>query len=139
MAFLIKNVTPANRSGAAIGSVTASVPEPSSYRWSKKDLSGPDAGRSVSMDMVKLMRGKARTLDLEWKGLGFSQVSSLLNAFDHEYILLTYYDALTGNDQTKHFYMGDMTVDVYSTLGGGLTRTVSFNCIQSKVDKFSPT
>ena len=139
MAFLINNVTPANRSGAAIGSTVSNVPEPSSYKWYKRDLSGPDAGRSISMDMVKLMRGKARTLELEWRGLGFSQVSPLLKAFDHEYIILTYYDALTGNNQTKHFYMGDMTVDVYSTINGGLTRTVSFNCIQSKVDKVSPT
>ena len=125
---------PCSQSGVEYGTAVTNIPELSSYKWGKQDLSGSDAGRTMSLVMWKNLKGKTRTLDLEWRGVKASALAPLLQAFDHEYFKLTYRDALT-NTCTGVFYAGDFEGELgHATLHGGVWERVSFNVIQAVPD-----
>ena len=46
-------------------------------------------------------------IDLEWVGVSDEDASTILTAFDPEYVNLTYHDAKTNTNMTKNFYTGD--------------------------------
>ncbi len=106
----ITEVTPATASGTSNGTTVTNLPAGSMGDWSKQDLSAPGAGRLESGRMLKKRIGKADRLDLEWRGLTRAETSTVLKAFDHEYVNVKYLDAKAGTLVEKHFYTGDMTV-----------------------------
>jgi len=106
--LIIKSVQPATASGAPYGQKITDLPAVSDAKWSKVDLSAPDAGRVESGRMLKKRRGKVDRYDLEWRGLSASDASKVLKAFDSEYVQIEYYSPIHGSDVTKHFYVGDM-------------------------------
>ena len=108
MSLPIEKVTPANAKGTSNGTPVTNLPAPSKSDWSKQDLSAPDAGRLESGRMLKKRVGKVDRLDLEWRALTKSQASTVLKAFDHEYVNVKYLDAKLGSLVEKHFYTGDM-------------------------------
>lgn len=134
MAILISSVTPANIKGVATGSAVTDLIEPNTFKWAKQDLSSSDSGRTADLKMVKMLQGKTRTLQLEWKYPTFADAAIIMAAFDHEYLLITYMDALTGTYKTSHMYVGDMEANCYSAIGDGRWESVSFHCIQSTPD-----
>lgn len=85
---------------------------PSKLKWKKSDVSGNDAGRTDDTIMHKNRIGKKRTLSLGWVNLTKQEIHEILVAFDPEYIHVTYWDPLEGDDTTKEFYTGDMEADV---------------------------
>lgn len=135
MGFLIVKIEPANSAGTLIGGEISNIPPPSSYRWGKKDLSGPKAGRTTSLNMLKMIKGKVRTLDLTWNGPSYSVMATIFQAFDTEYAWLTYRDGLTGTLQRKHFYFGDFSADSFTATDGGVWDSATINCIQAIPDK----
>ena len=134
MSFLIQKIEPADQEGNLVGSAINNIPAPSSYRWGKKDLSAPDAGRTTALKMLKMLKGKVRTLDLIWAGKSYAEMASIFQSFDYEYAWMTYIDGLTGGVQRKHFYFGDMSSDSYTATDGGKWESGTINCVQATPD-----
>ena len=111
----------------SVGGVT-NIPAPSKYDWKLSDVSAADAGRTEDGLMHKMRIAQKVHLELEWQNVGDSDASTILAAFQPEYINISYYDYKALGFQTKRFYVGDRSVTSYSRrLGIG---TISFNVIE---------
>ena len=86
--------------------------EPAKFKWKKSDISGSNAGRTQDTTMHKNRVGAKRTLSIGWTNLKKSEITEILQAFEPEYVEVTYWDPLLGNDTTKTFYTGDIDADV---------------------------
>lgn len=135
MGYLLQKIEPANEAGGVVGAAITDIPVPSSYTWGKKDISSPKAGRTTSMNMKKMLLGKARTLDLAWKARSYADIAKVFQAFDYEYLWLTYVDALTGTAQRKHFYTGDFSSTSFRATRGGIWEVASLQLIQARPDR----
>lgn len=122
----IEKVAPYN--GNTLGSYVY-VPVPSKYQYDLQDVSSPDAGRSEDGTMWKLRITQKVKIELAWSNLQTAQVAEVLNAFNAEYISVTYLDAKSGSFQTKKFYVGDRTSPLYNSKLG-VWENVSFNIIE---------
>lgn len=111
------------------GASTVVVPCPSVYKFKLSDVSDSDAGRTEDAVMHKMMIAQKVHLELEWKYLPTNKVAAILNAFDFEYINVKYFDPMRNADVTKTFYVGDRSVESYSTRMGVWTN-VAFNIIE---------
>ena len=94
-----------------VGGVTLPK-EVSKFKWKKSDVSAKNAGRTQDVKMHKNRVAKKRTLGLGWINLTKEQIHQVLVAFDPEYVMVTYWDPLEGQDVTKEFYTGDMEANV---------------------------
>jgi len=141
MALTITKIEPADMHGNVIGTAITDIPEPSTYVWGKSDISGQGAGRTITTDAWKNLKAKARTLRMTWVNKDRLVVSKALQAFDHEYAWITYMDALTGQYERKHFYLGaDMsstmyTMHEYPTNQNVMWSVASIEIIQAITDK----
>lgn len=107
------------------------VRAPFSFKWSKNDISGPNAGRTLDGTMHKNRIAEKRKLSLTWKGIRPEQVSAILQAFEPEYVSVSYPDALNGNTSTRTFYTGDLDAEIYSwTVNNKLYSLLSFSIIE---------
>lgn len=102
---------------------------PSAYTWKLEDISASDAGRTEDTVMHKMRIGQVVGLELSWNGLTTEEVSSVLKAFNPEYITVQYLDALQGKYVTSEFYVGNRSSPLYSS-AMGLWQNVSFNIIE---------
>jgi hypothetical protein len=104
---------------------------PASYTYKLSDISAADAGRTEDLNMDKMREGQAVHLELSWKALTWAEASSVLRAFNPEYITVTYMDALSGTWRTSQFYVGDRSAPMYNAQVG-LWSNISFNIIERK-------
>ncbi len=111
----------------SVGGVT--VPVPSSYEYQLSDVSSSDAGRTEDGLMHKMRIAQKVHLNLAWQNVKTADVSTILNAFNPEYISIQYLDAKAGAYLTKTFYVGDRSVPAYNT-SLGLWSNISFNVIE---------
>lgn len=110
----------------SVGGTT--VPVPSKYDWKLSDVSSADAGRTEDAKMHKMRIAQKVHIELEWQNVVDSAASTILSAFQSEYINITYYDYKALAFQTKKFYVGDRSVTTYSRKKG--ISTVAFNIIE---------
>lgn len=87
------------------------LPCPHAFTWGKNDIS-KEGGRTENLTMYKNRVGEKRSLHVEWRNTDPETTALILNAFEPEYVLLRYPDALAGGDLTKTFYTGDMKAPV---------------------------
>lgn len=87
----------------------SAVKDPSVFEWGLQDISGADAGRTDDTIMHKNRVGQKRKLKLAWNNPTPEETSAILQAFDPEYIMVTYPDAKSGLNETREFYVGDRT------------------------------
>lgn len=109
------------------------LPTPSSFTWGLQDNSASDAGRvqDATDTMYKNRTSQKRKLQLAWNGLSKEQTSAILQAFNPEYIDVTYPDAMSGTDETRTFYVGDRTAPIKIwTLNNKRYEQLSFNIIE---------
>jgi hypothetical protein len=104
---------------------------PASYTYKLSDISDADAGRTEDTTMDKMRIGQAVHLELSWNALTWAEASSVLRAFNPEYITVTYMDALSGTWRTSQFYVGDRSAPMYNAQVG-LWSNISFNIIERK-------
>ena len=104
---------------------------PASYTYKLSDISDADAGRTEDTTMDKMRLGQAVHLELSWNALTWAEASSVLRAFNPEYITVTYMDALSGTWRTSQFYVGDRSAPMYNAQVG-LWSNISFNIIERK-------
>lgn len=121
--------------GSSSSSLRAISPDPSSLTYGLQDISSSDAGR-VQDDgntMYKMRTSQKRKLDLTWTLITAQEASTILQAFNPEYVYVRYFDFLSGDYETRCFYVGDRSAPVqWFGLPGKGTRltTVSFNIIE---------
>lgn len=101
---------------------------PSSFQWNMEDVSAEGAGRTEDMVMHKQRIGQVVSVNLSWRGLTTAQVSSVLTAFNPEYIEVEYLDPMEGDYVTKEFYVGNRSAPLYNSKLN-LWENVSFNII----------
>lgn len=109
------------------------IPSPSSFTWGLMDNSASDGGRvqDDSDTMFKNRTSQKRKLQLSWNGLSKEDAATVLQAFNPEYISVTYPDAMSGTDQTRTFYVGDRTAPMKIwTVGNKRYEQLSFNIIE---------
>lgn len=104
------------------------LPVPSKYDWKLSDVSAADAGRTEDALMHKERIAQKVHIELEWQNVDDNTARRILNAFNAEYIDITYYDYKSMAYETKNFYVGDRTVTSYSRLLG--IGTITFNIIE---------
>ena len=82
--------------------------------WTRNDIDGPNAGRTISGLMIRDRIATKIRLDITCKPLTQSQCSALLNAILPEYVTVHYIDPMYG-EVTKTMYSNNNPV-VYSTV-----------------------
>ena len=89
------------------------IKAPKSFEFAVMDLDG-QTERTASGRMKRDRIATKRKLELEWGHLSDSEISAILSAVSPVFFQVTYPDALTGNQQTRTFYVGDRTAPSYS-------------------------
>ena len=94
--------------GTMIAVAGVYIKSPSGYVWDIEDNSASDAGRvqDGSDTMYKNRTSQKRKLSLTWTGITKEEASAILQAFNPEYIYVTYPDTMSGNMETREFYAG---------------------------------
>ena len=133
MASPITSVQPCDVNGTSTGTAVTTLPVPSRYIYNLHDISASDAGRLESMKMIKMRQGQSRSIELEWAYPTLSEASTILKAFDSEYLLVNYLDAKEGTTQTDTFYVGDRISPLWNSTRGRWER-VGFTIIQQTAD-----
>lgn len=111
----------------------AAIKCPSEFTYGLQDISSADAGRTQDTIMHKERVGQKVKLELAWSGLTWAETSSIMRAFNPEYISVTYPDMLSGSYVTKQFYTGDKSAPVKWWLdhnGKQIIDKLSFNIIE---------
>lgn len=107
------------------------MPTPSSFSWGLQDISASESGRTDDTIMHKNRVGQKRKLSLQWNAKDKATTAKILKAFNPEYISVTYPDAMSGNDETRTFYVGDRTASVKLWwVGKQLYESISFDIIE---------
>lgn len=112
----------------SVGGVTT-IPCPSTYKWNLQDISAADAGRTEDTTMHKNRLGQCVKIELEWRNMTTAQASTILNAFNAEYISINYLDPKEGGYRTTTFYVGDRSAPLYNSRRG-LWENIAFNIIE---------
>lgn len=111
-----------------IGSSTY-VATPSTYQWSLQDVSDSDAGRTEDTLMHKNRISQKVKIELAWQNISTAVASEILNAFNPEYLDITYLDPKENGFVTKTFYVGDRATPLYNSRMG-VWENVAFNIIE---------
>ena len=102
---------------------------PSSYQWKLEDISASDAGRTEDTTMHKNRIGQVVGLELVWNNVSIEDAAELLQAFNPEYINVTYLDAMEGKYITSEFYVGNRSAPLYNSRLRKWSK-ISFNLIK---------
>lgn len=102
---------------------------PSTYQWAEEDISESDAGRNEDGTMDKQMIGQIVKLEMAWNNVTTTIASSVLQAFDSEYLMVKYLNAKSGTYEESEFYVGNRTSPLYNCRLG-LWNKISFNLIE---------
>ena len=91
------------------------MPTPSKFNITLNDLDSEETGRSIDGNLHRDVIGtNFRTIDLEWKTMGRSDLSRLLNAVSNVNFTVTYYDPIEDAMISKLMYAGNRKVDMYN-------------------------
>ena len=110
------------------------VPDPSQMTWGLQDISESDAGRvhDANNTMYKMRTSQKRKLEMTWEELRAPEVGAILRAFNDEYFMVRYFDAMDGQYEVREFYAGDRSAPVrwHEIMDGTRYATLSFNIIE---------
>lgn len=107
------------------------MPCPSKQEWGLQDVSAAESGRTDDTIMHKNRVGQKRKLALQWNGTDKQTTATILQAFNPEYVWVTYEDAMSGNLETREFYVGDRSAPVTTWwIGNKRYESVSFDIIE---------
>ena len=107
------------------------VYDPSTMSWGLQDVSDSQSGRTTDAVMHKNRIAQKEKIELSWSGLTKIEISEILQAFNPEYIMLTYHNPLLNQEVTKEYYVGDRSSVVWKwQVNNEIYEKVSFNCIE---------
>ena len=108
-----------------------SIKTPSKYAPVLQDISASDAGRTDDMRMHKNRIGQKWKISLAWNSPTPEETSSILQAFDPEYFMVTFINPKTNSMETREFYAGDKSAPMKQWfVGGKRYEQVSFHIIE---------
>lgn len=107
------------------------IKTPSSFSWGLQDVSDSASGRTQDALMHKNRVAQKRKIALGWNNPTKEEAAAILQAFDLEYIEVTYPDAKSGTDETRTFYVGDRSAPMKIwTINNKRYSQVSFDIIE---------
>ena len=107
------------------------IKTPSSFSWGLQDISDSAAGRTQDVLMHKNRVSQKRKISLGWNNPTKEEAAQILQAFNPEYIDVTYPDAMSGTDETRTFYVGDRSAPMKIwTVSNKRYSQVSFDIIE---------
>lgn len=107
------------------------MPNPSKLQWGLQDVSIGDSGRDDTGYMYKARVTQKVKIELEWSAVSPSVASTILQAFNPEYINVRYFDPMANAWQIKNFYVGDRSAPVKIwSVNQKIYETVSFDIIE---------
>ena len=107
------------------------IKTPSSYSWGLQDVSAADSGRTEDAQMHKNRIAQKRKLSLSWNNPTQEETAILLQQFNPEYVDITYPDSMSGNQETRTFYVGDRSAPMKIwTISNKRYSQVSFEVIE---------
>ena len=107
------------------------IATPKTFKVDISDLDG-EAGRNARGNLIRDRVAVKRKLECEWPPLKNNEISAILQAVKNEFFQVTYPDPMTGNNQTKTFYVGDRSAPaLYQDSNGQmLWQGLSMNLIE---------
>ena len=103
----------------------------SSFSWGLQDVSDSASGRTQDTIMHKNRVGQKRKIALGWNNPTKEEAAAILQAFNPEYINVTYPDAMSGTDETREFYVGDRSAPMKMwTVKKKIYSQISFDIIE---------
>lgn len=107
------------------------MPNPSKMNYSLQDVSQGDSGRDDTGYMYKGRVTQKVKLELAWSAVSPETASTILNAFDPEYMYVRYFDPKAGNYRIIEAYIGDRSapVKIWSD-SNKIYETLSFDVIE---------
>lgn len=107
------------------------IKTPSSFSWGLQDVSDSASGRTQDALMHKNRIAQKRKLSLSWLAPTPAETAAILQAFNPEYISITYPDAMSGQNETRTFYVGDRSAPMKIwNVGHKRYETLSFDVIE---------
>ena len=107
------------------------MPNPSRLNWSLQDVSIGDSGRDDTGYMFKGRVTQKVKIELEWSAVSPSVASTILQAFNPEYINVRYFDPMANAWQIKNFYVGDRSAPVKIwSVNQKIYESISFDIIE---------
>lgn len=107
------------------------IKDPSTFDWGFSDASSEESGRNTNDGLMnKDIIASKRKLSCSWINPTKEEVKTILQLVcGKPYMLVTYPDALSGNDnETREFTVGDRTAPMKSwTVNGKRYSSLSFN------------
>ena len=120
--------------GTSSSNLAALPCEPTKIDWGLQDISGSDAGRvqDANNTMYKMRTSQKRKISLAWTNPSMSDASTILKAFNPEYVYVQYLDPMEGAVSVRQFYVGDRSAPfrMIELPNGSVMTTVSFNIIE---------
>ena len=109
----------------------ADIKCPSQYDWGLQDVSASESGRTDNATMMKNRIAQKRKIKLGWNGLSPADISTILTAFNPEYVYVKSWDFMNGADEERIYYVGDRegNVKVWTT-NNKVIETLSFDIIE---------
>lgn len=83
------------------------MPCPSTWSWGLQDVSAAESGRTTDSIMHKNRVSQKRKIQVGYNGINDTKAKTVLQAINPEYIQVTYFDLMAGENQTRTFYVGD--------------------------------
>lgn len=74
------------------------------FKWTRNDVDGPDAGRTMDATMHRERVATKIRLDISCRPLLTAEASLVLNLILPEYVSVTYIDPMAGTTVTKTMY-----------------------------------
>lgn len=83
------------------------MPCPSTWQWGLQDVSLGESGRTDDALMHKNRVAQKRKIQVGYNGITDEKAGQILRAINPEYIRVTYFDLMAGQNETRWFYVGD--------------------------------
>jgi hypothetical protein len=108
------------------------IKTPSSFAWGLQDLSSDDSGRTLDGIMHKDRIAQKRRLDCSWDNPTKDEASTILKAVNGTiFMQVTYPDTMSGNYETRTFYVGDRSAPMKTwMIGNKRYSSLSFSFIE---------
>lgn len=104
---------------------------PSGFTWGLQDVSDSASGRTQDALMHKNRIAQKRQLSLSWMAPTPEETAKILQAFNPEYVEITYPDAMSGQNETRTFCVEDRSSPMKIwTIGNKRYESLSFDVIE---------
>lgn len=101
-------------------------------KWTREDIDGPNAGRTMSGTMIRDRVATKIRLDVSCRPLANSELETVLTAISPEYVSVQYYDPMAMGVVTKRMYSNNVPATITTVFDDDTVRfaDISFPLIE---------